>query len=510
MNSFIHNTFGVVDPPGPGAAAPAEGSDSSRRTDGLSGSPLDLTTPERPEPRFEALRRAREALAGVGFAALSLVIRAAIRAYFGRVRVFDADRVPRRGAVLLVANHPAMWTDVLVLDVAARRKLHFLAQGQLFHPAARAAILRLHGALPLIASPARSEDRSRNRETFQRCLGLFQRGDAVALFPEGVSLADRTVLPLKTGAARLALTAAATLDPGSRPQLIPAGIHYACRTAWGSEVTVSFDTPIPLAVDRAPGAPVTEDAVLALTERIHGALRSLILDLPDPGLATAVADLDALAAMGEPPGTSRLERSRRIASWLASERLEAPERFARILRHVRAYRRARHALRLGDRALATGRDARPHALAPRHAAVALLVAPFAALGALLHTPAWALGEWIAHRVGRHDPTRFTFGRIASGLVLIPAEYALAFAWLAWGPTHWPVPRVLAILAAGALLGSLALRVAPHARALRQRLRLAALDHRHHRLVHRARREQRRLRRVLRVVARRNTARTDPS
>src|SRR5262245_37987181 len=146
-----------------------------------------------------------ELLAAPAYQATRVVLGAAAHAYFQRIEVRNAERVPRRGPLLVVANHPASFTDVIVLGAAVPRRLHLLAMAALFKPWIRGFGLRLCGTLPIYRRQDDPTLMHRNEDTFRACHELFDRGGAVLIFPEGTSLADRQVVPLKTGAARLAL-----------------------------------------------------------------------------------------------------------------------------------------------------------------------------------------------------------------------------------------------------------------------------------------------------------------
>jgi 1-acyl-sn-glycerol-3-phosphate acyltransferase len=439
-------------------------------------------------------------LIAAGFALVSLAMRAAVRVYFRRLHVRHLARFPRRGPVLLVANHPAMWTDVLVLDVALGRKLHFLAQGELFRPALRGLLLELHGALPVFRVQG-PEERGHNQATFLRCRELFARGEVVALFPEGVSSSDRQVLRLKTGAARIALDAAEHASSAEAvPVVMAAGIHYADRTSYGSEVTVSLGTPLRLGSWLTLQQADPETAVHALTDALHDSLRTLILDLPEPALAAAVSELEPLAGFSRVRGVAELESAQRIAATLEHLRVTEPGRFKRIQSHAHAYRRARRALGLSDRAL-TWDPARATWLQQTSllALYCVLGALPAAVGAVLHVLPWAAGEWVAHSVGR-DPTRFTFGRISSGLVFFPLTYAMLFVILTRFVGESLVSAA-ALLGVTLLLGLFTLHYVQRSRSLWERARLMLARWSHPRLVARARREQRGLLRLLAGAAR---------
>jgi 1-acyl-sn-glycerol-3-phosphate acyltransferase len=161
---------------------------------------------------------------------------------FRRFETSGRELFPACGPALVVANHPAAWTDVVVLDVALRRKLRFVAHERLFHPWIRGLLLKLHASLPVRYRHEDPESEAMNRATFDRCHELFRRGGAIVMFPEGVSGSDRVVRELKTGAARMVLEHVAA--GGEAPALIPVGILYEDRTM--------FRTRVDVAVGRSP------------------------------------------------------------------------------------------------------------------------------------------------------------------------------------------------------------------------------------------------------------------
>ena len=93
--------------------------------------------------------RMSEAVQGVVYQSLRLVLGTAARAYFSRIEVRHAERVPPRGPLLIAANHPASLTDVLILGPAIRRRLHFVAYSGLFKSWPLGTLLRLAGTVPV-------------------------------------------------------------------------------------------------------------------------------------------------------------------------------------------------------------------------------------------------------------------------------------------------------------------------------------------------------------------------
>lgn len=252
-------------------------------------------------PGFGSTRRGRSGLGAVGralanalFPWLHLVVRAAVRVCFGRLETVGRERLPRRGPVLVVTNHPAAWTDVAVLEVALPRKLHFVAHQPLFRPWIRGLLLELFATLPVWRREEEPESVARNQGTFARCHALFRRGEVVVVFPEGVSGGDRGLLPLKTGTARMLLDRAG--DGAGSPLVLPIAIHYDDRTVFRTRVVIAVGPPIAFEMRRA-GVGDADAATRALTDDIARAITA--------SLATAAAHAAAAGRREGPAGLAR-------------------------------------------------------------------------------------------------------------------------------------------------------------------------------------------------------------
>ena len=93
-------------------------------------------------------------------------------------------------------------------------------------------------------------DVKRNAETFAAVDAALRDGDAVCIFPEGVSHSTGRLEPLRTGAARMALSAAAQ---GIDVQLVPVGINPEDKADFRSRLTIVYGHPFRIAGDSAAG-----------------------------------------------------------------------------------------------------------------------------------------------------------------------------------------------------------------------------------------------------------------
>lgn len=127
-----------------------------------------------------------------------LVVPPLARLYF-RLRVHGRAQVPRRGGLLIVANHSSH-LDPLVLGCSAPRDLHFLARADLFTPGLFGWLIRNLQAIPL----ARGES---DRRALERACSVLAAGGALVIFPEGTRSPDGRLGPFKPGVGLLALHA---------------------------------------------------------------------------------------------------------------------------------------------------------------------------------------------------------------------------------------------------------------------------------------------------------------
>ena len=148
--------------------------------------------------------------------------------------------IPQHGAVLLLPNHPNSLLDPALVWATTGRDVRFLAKSTLFD-GPFGLVLRGAGAIPVYRRIGSGVDTSKNVETFAAVSAAFAAGDAVCIFPEGISHSTGRLEPLRTGAARMTLDAGAPrhgsrAHPG-RPQLrsqvdVPVASHGRVRTSF--------------------------------------------------------------------------------------------------------------------------------------------------------------------------------------------------------------------------------------------------------------------------------------
>lgn len=269
-----------------------------------------------------------------------------IRLFYRQIAVGGAQRIPAGGPVVVVANHPNGLLDPLVLRVALGRPVAFLAKSTLFgNPLGRVA-MRAFDAIPVFRAKD-GGDTSRNEETFRRARQLLARNGWLALFPEGVSHADPELKPLKTGAARIAISAAKEQGGAAGLRIVPIGLLYEDRALFRTRVAVQVGEAIGL--DEVLAHEDERAAVELLTRRIDDALSDVVLEADSREVWNGLV---AVASWTAPDGGRDLaaveERARGMARALRRVREEEPERAERVVAETAHYARMLRFLGVND------------------------------------------------------------------------------------------------------------------------------------------------------------------
>ena len=388
---------------------------------------------------------------------------ALVRLYYPVRLVEGGERIPRDRPVVFLVNHPNGLLDPMVLRVATGRPARFLAKSTLFGNPLGRLTMRAFGSIPVYRAHEagdRANDASRNEESFAQCRAALARGEALALFPEGASHSDPQLRPLKTGAARIALSAEReTADAGGRlgAVIVPVGLFYERKAAFRSRVLLDVGEPLEAASLLPAYREDERAAVDSLTDEIKARLDAVVLQAETRELLAGIARVarwtaDKRPVEGDAAGdAAALGAEHRYARELltAYERLRArdPARVEAVAAAARAYARTlRH---LGVRN-PWGLDI--ELISPGHVAAALakvvVAFPFALVGAVLGWLPYRLAGVVAPRLTQDEDLLGTVKLIAGATFVFLAWVAEAVAaGVLLGPL-WSVPAFLAALGTG--------------------------------------------------------------
>jgi len=373
----------------------------------------------------------------------------AVSVFYRRIETIDSENLNAHGPVIIAANHSNALADVAVILGKLAGLPRFLAAGSWWKVAPARLLFRLAGALPV----HRRRDgggADQNVSAFEACHAALADGAHIAIFPEGETHLEPKLLPLKTGAARIALGAAHDAEVKGIT-IVPVGLVYEDRGRFRSHVALQVGEPIHVDewTDRYHVDPTAavRDATKLLTARL--AAVSVNHDSSEEATVIERAAAFTIHAGGECEGDAQFGRRNAMRHALASSiarcggaaSAEYRELAAAVQAHIGDLERLgmEHADVAGSLTPSVDR---------RNLRIELaMLTPLAALGALHNAPV-ALGAKFLSRRVKHEVWQATTKGIGATL-LCPVVWAFDFALL---NHRFGRRRALGITVAGAFGG----------------------------------------------------------
>ncbi len=198
---------------------------------------------------------------------LAAIIILAVRVLRWRIEVQGLEHVPARGGAVLAFNHHSYVDFMMVgwpIVRQRRRPMRFLAKREIWSSRKVGWVVRWAGAIPV----DRGSDSAREA-AFEAATQALQAGDLVAVAPEQTISPSFELLPLRTGAARMAQQAGVPIVPvagwGSQRALTKGGTKRLIRKL---PVTVRFGDAVHVGPDDDV-VEVTEELTRRMTRLLH-------------------------------------------------------------------------------------------------------------------------------------------------------------------------------------------------------------------------------------------------
>jgi 1-acyl-sn-glycerol-3-phosphate acyltransferase len=178
-----------------------------------------------------------------------LILVPIVRLVFG-LTAEGTEHIPKKGPVVIAPNHKSFW-DAFFIAAVVRRRVHFMGKAELF-TGWRGRLFVALGGFPVLrgASDAEAVETSR---------AILERGDVLALFPEGTRVSDPARLGQpRRGATRIAIETGAVIIPTAITGTEKRRRHLPRR------VRIAFGEPIPV----TDLSPTPEHAGLLLDQTV--------------------------------------------------------------------------------------------------------------------------------------------------------------------------------------------------------------------------------------------------
>ena len=385
----------------------------------------------------------------IGYGLVRTLARWVLGVFYRRIEVVGIEQLPESGPLIVAANHQNALVDPMLLLGLVPRRMVPVAKAPLFRHPIIGPFLRLVGALPVQRRQEGNVDPARNLETFAAASAHLGAGQAVLIFPEGTSQPEPTLMPLRTGAARMLLEAEAAAGGKLGVALVPIGlVFHEPGTFRAGRALLSIGAPVPTEDCVTLHATEPDRAAHRLTDRLSAALRRQIVEADDRETLRLLQALESIARGGAPPDAR--DAGARTA-WMQGAmrayrhfREHDPRRVARFRAEVERYLSDLERAGLSDRGLTQPYSVGAVSRYALRAATSLLLAlPLAVWGLASHLLPYTLTA-LCTRLIKPEPDEEATYKIIGSVALYPLCW-LAEGWLAWRLGRGPLLGLFVVL-----------------------------------------------------------------
>ena len=394
--------------------------------------------------------------------------RFALSVFFRRIEVVGENNVPDEGPVIVVANHTNSLIDGVLVTGFLPRMPRLLAASTVWDERLLLPLLDAAGVIPVIRQQDSGKSQKRNTDTFSKTWELLAAGGMLTLFPEGITHNEPFMMPVKTGAARIALEAEEQCGPLG-VTIIPVGVIFDDKSRFRSRCLMRIGEPIEfsdllksyIAGDEAARL----NSVTELTEKIRDALTLATPHFDtweEARLIGRAADIWGQPTPGLPSKRGLDETSKMRQAFLNAYewmRHNHPERTATFKSELAGYDRLLQAAGLRDEQVgATYPSASVLGFAGRSLLTLLILLPLSILGTILNI----LPILICNSIGqKYELERRGTWLLFPALGVFPAFWlleALVIGTLSgfWLGLGWGLAIGAAFLVVGPITGRIAL------------------------------------------------------
>lgn len=351
-----------------------------------------------------------------------------VRTFFREVVIEGRENLPAAGPVIFTPNHPNALVDPLLLYLLPPAfRIRFVAKAPLFRIPVYGRLLRWAGAFPVVRRLDQAGEIDYS-EFFDSCVEALAGGDSIAIFPEGRSLPQPFLAPLRTGPARLFFLAR---ERGVEVRIVPVGLNYERGAVFRSSALIAIAPSVDTEPFEATFHADPVSAVRQLTETIAASLERHVFQAESYRDRELMLLLERLYAEDQSDDSwpQRFARLKELEKGLSSLREVCRQEIDRLRRLLARYQRLSSVFDV---------DVALHPMPSRRWWLDALASAtgmvLAGLGWLLNWPPYRLCGYLVRLTKGNEAGAATY-KIFYSLILFPLSYAaegmLIMLWFGW-------------------------------------------------------------------------------
>ncbi len=367
------------------------------------------------------------------------LVKACLAIYYPDTKVTGRQHLRLQGPTLIATNHPNTLLDALNGAARVDEQVFFIVNASLFQSPFQRWFFNTFYCIP-IERPQDTQGRPiNNEEAFARCDAHLGRGGHLFIAPEGTSVLERRLRPLKTGVARIAFSAEQRQDFGLGVRILPICLNYEQANKLGTRLLVNVGAPLLAADYRALYEKNPRQAAYAITADLEKAMQSLLVVTRDDEEDRLVRRLEAMLRHSRPADqVTHFHRTKQLIRGLHQWEESDQETRRHFEEELWAYCEDLAAAGVNDAAISDAMEGKTQRLGWRLSGL-LLGFPLFLYGALHNYLPYMIPRWLYRKIDIYVGYEATF-KIMVGLITFPLFYGLQ-TWLVSRLFSWPWPLI---------------------------------------------------------------------
>ena len=222
------------------------------------------------------------------------VVRLFLAIFYSNTRITNKQYLDFKNPTIIVSNHPNTLLDPL--NTASRIVQHsfFLANASLYKSAIGNWFFTTFYCVPIERPKDRGGRKISNADSFAKCDEHLSNGGTLYIAPQGYSQIKRRIDEIKTGTARIALSAENSSDWKLGLEILPFGLNYESPRFFRTDLLINTGDPILVSNYREAYERDPYQTAKALTHDLQVAMELLLPDTKDDEEDAFVKELEEI------------------------------------------------------------------------------------------------------------------------------------------------------------------------------------------------------------------------
>jgi len=200
---------------------------------------------------------------------LKFIVQIGIRIYYKEIKIIGKENLPKKGPVIIAANHPNTLMDAWIVGIICNQPIYFMTKATFFSSKFKRKILRSLKMVPINRAKEGIQEGVDNKSSFEACYQLLEDEKFLVIFPEGSSYKERVLRKLKSGTSRIALETEKRNNFELGVKIVTVGINYAMPERFQSRILISISEPFEVKNMKEKYSENPSKAAKEVTEKIR-------------------------------------------------------------------------------------------------------------------------------------------------------------------------------------------------------------------------------------------------